>query len=443
MSDTNLSKRIDEFYIQCTNNNNNNIDYLAKELSQILLILSKNLNVNSKHRIETKIPFSDPRESIIHLYRLIGQTRDIYGGRGEYTLAYMMIWEWYKIFPQMAMHAFYYFVIDLSYTDPPYGSWKDMKYMCSYVLSQCNNDIEKALNHHLVKYSIDMLNSQLKRDEDSYNDTADKKISLVSKWIPREARNKSRRFKPTKNSIRCADLNSSGSMTDEEINPSLKEADLFLHRFNWLYEALATDYYFSDYLYSVKNEEGRKRAINKCKANYRILCSRLNRHLDTIQIKQCGGRWSEIDHAKTTAITMSKQFYALSNLVSSEVPCTKIVRSVDPDRIQCAKNFCNYLEKSKSNIKSKSKYEINDERYLPLESYARSILYKENECNDLEDEDQDDDDSLLFSINLFNMSNNMLHGLTSNMCIMMILVLISVNIIFLFNILSITSNQSI
>ena len=396
MSDTNLSKRIDEFYIQFTDNNKN-IEYLAKELSEILQILSVKIN-DTKSNIETKIPFTDPKELLIRLYRLIGQTRDIYGGRGEYTLAYMMIWEWYKIFPQMAMHAFYYFVIDLSYTDPPYGSWKDMKYMCSYALSQCNNDIEKALNHHLVKYSIDMLNCQLKRDEDAYNDTADKTISLVSKWIPREARNKCRRF-------------------------------------NWLYEALATDYYFSDYLYSVKNEEGRKRAINKCKANYRILCSRLNRHLDTIQIKQCGGRWSEIDHAKTTAITMSKQFYALSNRVPSEAlsevpsealseePCIKIVRSVDPDRIQCAENFCNYLE----NSKSKSKYEINDERYLPLESYARSILYKDLEDED-EDKDQEDDDSLLFSIN---MSNTILHGLTSNMCIMMILVLISVNIIFL------------
>lgn len=38
-------------------------------------------------------------------------------------------------------------------------------------------------------------------------------------------------FKPTKNLIRKADSNSSGSMTDKEINPSPKGADLNLHRF--------------------------------------------------------------------------------------------------------------------------------------------------------------------------------------------------------------------
>jgi len=37
------------------------------------------------------------------------------------------------------------------------------------------------------------------------------------------------RCKPTKNSIRTADLNSSGSVTDKEMNPSTKGADSNLH----------------------------------------------------------------------------------------------------------------------------------------------------------------------------------------------------------------------
>ena len=43
-------------------------------------------------------------------------------------------------------------------------------------------------------------------------------------------------FKPTKNSIRTADLHSSWSMTDKEMNPSTKgyvsPKDSNLHRFN-------------------------------------------------------------------------------------------------------------------------------------------------------------------------------------------------------------------
>ena len=39
-------------------------------------------------------------------------------------------------------------------------------------------------------------------------------------------------FKPTKNSIRTADLNSSWSVTDKEMNPSTESADSNLQRFN-------------------------------------------------------------------------------------------------------------------------------------------------------------------------------------------------------------------
>ena len=50
------------------------------------------------------------------------------------------------------------------------------------------------------------------------------------------------RFKPTKNSIRLADLHSSGSMTDKEINPSTKGADLHLQRFKKIFFVYGYDY---------------------------------------------------------------------------------------------------------------------------------------------------------------------------------------------------------
>ena len=64
------------------------------------------------------------------MFRLIGQTRDIIDGKGEYTLAYMQLSVWQKHFPELAKFAFKCFVLsdELSDTDSkhPYGSWKDV-----------------------------------------------------------------------------------------------------------------------------------------------------------------------------------------------------------------------------------------------------------------------------------------------------------------------------
>lgn len=345
MSHIEINKRIDRFYFQCVRGEN--LSDLARDLSEMLLYLSNEINQKIKNNIDTKIPFYDPQDSLIRLYKIIGQTRDIYEGKGEYSLSYMMIWEWYKIFPQMAMYALYYFVHDLPInpTDKTqnlsaYGSWKDIKYMCHYILLKYDGSTEKALEDHLVKYCIDLINCQLKCDEENYlkNNT----ISLASKWIPREARNK-------------------------------------LRRFNWLYEALATDY-FHKYLCTVKNEYSKMRAINKCKAHYRILCSKLNKYLDTIQIKQCGGKWADIDHAKTTAITLLNQHHALLNKSTNDA---NVIRSVDPDRVQCAENLRIYMKKM-----SNEGREING-KVIGLDKYtanARHLNKRSNIGEDVDDE---------------------------------------------------------
>ena len=46
----------------------------------------------------------------IGLYRLIGQTRDITMGRGEYSLAFMQIAVWYDFYPEAAKYALKKFV---------------------------------------------------------------------------------------------------------------------------------------------------------------------------------------------------------------------------------------------------------------------------------------------------------------------------------------------
>jgi hypothetical protein len=79
-----------------------------------------------------------------------------------------------------------------------------------------------------------------------------------------------------------------------------------------------------------------------------MLCSKLNRHLDTVQIKQTGGAWASIDHAKTTSITMAKQRRAFLNLKKVR---GDEQRSDVEDRIQCADNLRFYMEELKQSGK--------------------------------------------------------------------------------------------
>ncbi len=74
------------------------------------------------------------------MFRLIGQTRDIIDGKGEYTLAYMQLFVWQKHYPELAKFAFKCFVLSDELTIDtesssvhPYGSWKDVKHLIKYL----------------------------------------------------------------------------------------------------------------------------------------------------------------------------------------------------------------------------------------------------------------------------------------------------------------------
>jgi hypothetical protein len=218
------------------------------------------------------------------LYRLIGQTRDIIDGKGEYTLAYMMIYTWYHFYPVLAMFAMRCLVDLGDKKIHQYGSWKDLKYFCQYIRNH-GADIQ----HPLIRYAVQLLNKQLLKDSVA----KDVDISLAPKWIPREKSS-----------------------------------------FDWLYEVLACDYY-SEFIVTASKPEQREKAVRKCKTQYRKLLSELNRKIDTTQIKQCGKTWSEIDFNKVTSITLSKQKKAFMNVKKDG----SIRHSDDQDRIECAEHL--------------------------------------------------------------------------------------------------------
>ena len=239
------------------------------------------------------------------LYKMIGHTRDIVDGKGEYTLTYMMIYTWSRHFPELAKFALKCMVDLGDKTVHQYGSWKDIKYFCQYL----NDRGYPNEAFPLITYAIQITNEQIRKDYANLISNSND-ISLAAKWIPRE-----------------------------------KSA------FGWLFENLATNY-FSYFLDTANTEDRRVRAVLKCKTEYRKTLSALNKQIDTVQIKQCGHEWANIDFSKTTSITLSKQKKAFLNVKKNgQVRCPD-----NTDRVQCAEHFNAHIKKAvKGEVEMKGK----------------------------------------------------------------------------------------
>jgi len=280
-----IQEKILQFSFQLTRT-----DELAiKRLQTILNVLLDSLT----HTISTgSLPEKEIAKGYLSiLYRMIGQTRDIIDGKGEYMLTYMMIFAWYQFYPELAVFALQCLVKHGDTNEHPYGSWKDMKYFCDFCVDQ---DVE--VSHPLIQAAIRLTNDQLRADCAADTNS----VSLAAKWVPRE-----------------------GSS------------------FGWLYQSLATDY-FSGYVATAKNDDSLEKAILKAKTEYRKILSNLNRKIDTLQIKQCGGNWADIQFDKVTSISLARQKKAFLNIKKNGA-----ARCPDnSDRVTCAENFAAHVQAS-------------------------------------------------------------------------------------------------
>lgn len=283
-----FQEKILQFSFQITRTNEDIINGLAQKLSDMIRDINYMIQFGSLSVKQVAKGY------LSILYRMIGHTRDIVDGKGEYTLTYMMIHVWYMYFPELAKFALKC-LVDLGDRNiHQYGSWKDIKYFCEYCKQKENNS-----NHPLIIYAIQLSNQQLQNDFNKLISNSND-ISLASKWIPREKSS-----------------------------------------FGWLYESLATNY-FSHFLATANSNYRMERAVLKCKTEYRKLLSNLNRHIDTVQIKQCGHNWANIDFNKTTSVTLTKQKKSFLNVnKSGEVRCPN-----DSDRIQCAEHFNTHIQQA-------------------------------------------------------------------------------------------------
>ena len=242
-------------------------------------------------------------ELLVVLYKMIGHTRDAQSGKGEYALAYMMIYVWEKYFPDLAAYAASTFVQPPEGTvgELPYGSWKDVKHLCTYLKGRGRTIENSALVQNMVLIMV----NRLKRDIDLLKirgqgrEQVQEQITLAGKWAPRES--------------------------------SAKHG--------WLHKVLSSNM-FSHYLLTAKTNESLLKAENKAKMEFRKAMSNLNAALETVQVKQCAKQWSEIAPEKQTSITMFKQKRAFLNKTKKGER-----KSAEEDRIACAQKFEEYVGK--------------------------------------------------------------------------------------------------
>ena len=198
------------------------------------------------------------------IYKMIGHTRDIYNGKGEHEISYMMIFVLHKYYPSLSVYCLHKFVQPLTSDEMSYGSWRDMKYFCDYVRKRSSHGFNDTLIEICVKLmnktlSCDVLAiDELIQNNKTMNDLPAfrKHITNIAKWIPRENK-----------------------------------------KFNWLYDMLVKDWFstFHPYMFTPQlSGQSYYAALYKCKMKYRKIVSFVNQCLDTTEIKLCSQNWNRI-----------------------------------------------------------------------------------------------------------------------------------------------------
>lgn len=339
----NIRERLVQFYFQLVRTNE--VESLDNTYTNLIIDILKE-DITKEERTEY----------LSILYKMIAHTRDIVNGKGEYKLAYMMVACWAKLqyvikkselktryeslkqnsendlttselnIMYMFSDEFYVRTNQVAYLalenflsnystdnenkEHPIGSFKDVKYFIDYWKNLWVNVHEetKYMDSGLINLIIEYTNTQLRNDINTMmtsNDTKLTTISLVSKWIPREK-----------------------------------------SKFGWMTKYFARHYFSDQHWFSTaKTIDQQIRAEKKALTAYRKLLSKANAYIETTQIKQCGGKWSDIDFDKNvTSITLSKQKQAFMNVKKSN----KVRYPDNEDRVQCAKNFQEFIENCKT-----------------------------------------------------------------------------------------------
>jgi hypothetical protein len=201
---------------------------------------------------------NDIIDAIIH-------TRTINGGRGLRDLTYSYLWTLHKYRP---LHSVFLIHRMMDFENgKQIGSWRDVRAYADFISIYS----QKGRDDPIISPVLGLYNHQLFKDRSitdrcitdrptSVLETTDLESthpSYAAKWVPRERKCK------------------------------------------WMFEKLLDMWIHVDpeskkIMASAISPESLILARNKCRMIYRKLVSKINTHLDTVEIKECAGRWAEI-----------------------------------------------------------------------------------------------------------------------------------------------------
>jgi hypothetical protein len=238
-------------------------------------------------------------------------TRNIHSGRGERDLTYSYLFTLQQFVPMKTVFVLYMLV------NENIGSWRDIRTYCEFLAK------EKGQDNPFIRPIICLYNHQLLKDHAAFN--AGKPISYAAKWAPRETKGRA-----------------------------------------WLFDILVSLY--DDPEYKAIRSDPNDAAMRKCKMMYRKMVSKLNKHLDTLEIKQCANEWATINPASLST----------SQLYNGAKAFT---RTGTEDRIKCASTFDAEYKRRLEQIAQK-KYSYN----VPIWKLVKHIirLTRENKTEELD-----------------------------------------------------------
>jgi len=253
-----------------------------------------------------------------YLFKLIGHTRDIVDGKGERTLAYAGIMEWYNVNRQLAEKLFYSFVHSLDINGDisnghQYGSWNDVKYFCNYV-----KELTQNRDHPMIEYAIHTMYSQIICDIKAHK--AGNSISLAIRHMPKQGKAN-----------------------------------------GWLYRKIAMNIY--PYHKTARTQPQRDAAISKAERELRKVYTDINRNaLHTPQVYMASGakgegEWNKLEFGKMTSKTLRAYPKAFQNLTKAGEE-----RSLEDHRRLCADNYRTHMASV-----SRGEAKVNGKRCNPYE----------------------------------------------------------------------------
>ena len=261
------------------------------DLEEKMCYLLKNLN------------WREHKEELTQLFRLTMHVRDVEAGKGEYSLAYMMVWAWSKHSRRLAEILVRSFVISDDGSHPM-GSWKDIKFMCKYLAEKENR------NYWLIDYMTGCCVAVIKAEYEKLEKDSNFKPSLAGRWMPRE---KQKQYK-------------------------------------WIHKKMA-ELAFPEFVLEPVNgwRDGNqyRAALLKQKIRWNKMIVALSKATDTPQIKMAGKEWSKLEFNNIPSICLKKNSNAIRNKDKRGNQ-----RSTEDDRVACANNFSLHLSKAASGDKT-------------------------------------------------------------------------------------------